>query len=93
MILIKTKDDLYNFNNLINIYILDNQIEIVNMASKIDVLYENENKEVVQKVYNIIQKQIIDLNTENKNGYIDVEAIVKEIEENYTNIDNRIFYS
>lgn len=83
MILIKTKDDLYNFNSLIDIYISDNQIKIVNMASKIDVLYENENKEVVQRVYNIIQKQIIDLNTENKNGCIDIDAIVKEVEENY----------
>lgn len=91
MILIKTKDDLYNFNNLIDICIIDNQINIINMASKIDILYENENKEVVQRVYNIIQKQIIDLNTEDKNGYIDVEAIVKEVEENYISID-RIFY-
>lgn len=91
MILIKTKDDLYNFNNLINIYILDNQIEIVNMASKIDVLYENENKEVVQKVYNIIQKQIIDLNNENKNGCIDIEAIVKEAEN--TKTDERVYYN
>lgn len=93
MILIKTKDDLYNFNSLIDIYISDNQIKIVNMASKIDVLYENENKEVVQRVYNIIQKQIIDLNTKDVGDYVDVEAIVKEIEENYINIDNRIFYS
>ena len=93
MILIKTKDDLYNFNSLIDIYISDNQINIINMASKIDILYENENKEAVQRVYNIIQKQIIDLNTENKNGCIDIEAIVKEVEENYINIDNRIFYS
>lgn len=91
MILIKTKDDLYNFNNLIDICIIDNQINIINMASKIDILYENENKEVIQRVYNIIQKQIIDLNTEDKNGYIDVEAIVKEVEENYISID-RIFY-
>ncbi|WP_295297714.1 hypothetical protein [uncultured Brachyspira sp.] len=92
MILIKTKDDLYNFNNLIDICIIDNQINIINMASKIDILYENENKEVVQRVYNIIQKQIIDLNTKEVGDYIDVDAIVKEIEENYISID-RIFYN
>ena len=90
MILIKIKDDLYNFNSLIDIYISDNQIKIVNMASKIDVLYENENKEAVQRVYNIIQKQIIDLNTENKNGCIDIEAIIKEVE---NKTDDRLYYN
>lgn len=83
MILIKTKDDLYNFNSLIDICIIDNQINIINMASKIDILYEHKNKEVVQRVYNIIQKQIIDLNTKEAGDYIDVDAIVKEVEENY----------
>lgn len=93
MILIKTKDYLYNFNNLINIYISDDKIKIMDATSIADVLYENENKEAVQRVYNIIQKQIIDLNTEDKNGCIDIEAIVKEVEENYINTDDRIFYS
>ncbi len=85
MILIKTKDNLYNFNNLINIYISDDKIKIMDATSIADVLYEHENKEALQKVYNIIQEQIIDLNTKEAGGYIDVDAVVKEVE-NITNL-------
>lgn len=83
MILIKTKDNLYNFNNLINIFISDDKIKVMDATSIADVLYENKNKEVVQKVYNIIQNQIIDLNTKEVGDYIDVEAIIKQVEEEH----------
>lgn len=89
MILIKTKDNLYNFNNLINIFISDDKIKIMDATSIADVLYENENKEVVQKVYNIIQNQIIDLNTKEVGDYVNVETIIKEVEG--TKTDDRIY--
>lgn len=91
MILIKTKDNLYNFNNLINIFISDDKIKIMDATSIADVLYNNENKEVVQKVYNIIQNQIIDLNTKEVGDYIDVETIIKEVEG--TKTDDRIYWN
>lgn len=91
MILIKTKDNLYNFNNLINIFISDDKIKVMDATSIADVLYENENKEVVQKVYNIIQNQIIDLNTKEVGDYIDVETIIKEVEG--TKTDDRIYWN
>ncbi len=56
-----------------------------------DVLYENENKEVVQKVYNIIQNQIIDLNTKEVGDYVNVETIIKEVEG--TKTDDRIYWN
>ena len=100
MILIKTKDDLYNLNNVFRIChddFLCNGTEtylIRIMDSNFSYyIYKSENKEMRDKVYNEIQKQIIDLNTKEVGDYIDVDAIVKEVEENYTNIDNRIFYS
>ena len=34
MILIKTKDNLYNFNNLINIFISDDKIKIIGIFIK-----------------------------------------------------------
>lgn len=101
MILIKTKDDLYNFNNVLRIYrshtISDNETEIylvsvMDNSNNVYWIFQSEIKEIRDNVYNEIQKQIIDLNTENNNGYIDVEAIVKEVKENYISID-RIFYS
>lgn len=91
MILIKTKDNLYNFNNLINIFISDDKIKIMDATSIADVLYENENKEVVQKVYNIIQNQIIDLNTKEVGDYVNVETIIKEVEG--TKTDDRIYWN
>lgn len=91
MILIKTKDNLYNFNNLINIFISNDKIKIMDATSIADVLYENENKEVVQKVYNIIQNQIIDLNTKEVGDYVNVETIIKEVEG--TKTDDRIYWN
>lgn len=101
MILIKTKDDLYNFNNVVRIYrshtISDNETEIY-LVSVMDNsnnaywIFQSEIKEIRDNVYNIIQKQIIDLNTKEVGDYIDIEAIVKEVEENYISID-KIFYS
>lgn len=85
MILIKTKDDLYNLNNVLRIYphtISDDETEIylitvMNNSNNAYWIYKSENREMRNKVYNEIQKQIIDLNTENKNGCIDIEAVVK----------------
>lgn len=85
MILIKTKDDLYNLNNVLRIYpctISDDETEIylitvMNNSNNSYWIYKSENREMRNKVYNEIQKQIIDLNTENKNGCIDIEAVVK----------------
>lgn len=94
MILIKTKDDLYNFNYVLRIYpytISNNETEIylirvMDNSNNAYWIYESENKEIRDKVYNEIQKQIIDLNNENKNGHIDVEAIVKVVENNINEI-------
>ena len=55
------------------------------------VLYENENKKVVQRVYNIIQKQIIDLNTENKRGCVDVVYIAAKLENSTISLTNKPF--
>lgn len=97
MILIKTKDDLYNLNNVVRISpddFLGNETEtylIRIMDSNFSYyIYKSENKEMRDKVYNEIQKQIIDLNTENKNGCIDIEAIVKEVE---NKTDDRLYYN
>lgn len=98
MILIKTKDDLYNLNNVLRIYphtISDNETEIylirvMDNSNNAYYIYKSENKEMRDKVYNEIQKQIIDLNTEDKNGCIDIEAIVKEAE---NKTDDRLYYN
>lgn len=85
MIGIKAKDDLYNYNNVFNMFIhptIDYEIysiRVVDNYGNHHSFYET-NKEVVEKVYNIIQNQIIELNAKNENGCIDVEAIIKEVE-------------
>ena len=91
MILIKTKDNLYNFNNLINIFISDDKIKIMDATSIADVLYNNENKEVVQKVYTTIQNQIVNLNNENKSGCVNVDYIAEKLESNTIPLTNKQF--
>ncbi len=98
MILIKTKDDLYNLNNVLRIYphtISDNETEIylirvMDNSNNAYWIYKSENKEMRDKVYNEIQKQIIYLNTKEVGDYIDVEAIVKEVE---NKTDDRLYYN
>lgn len=89
MILIKAKDDFYNYNNVYKIAISENKekILIIGATALLYELYENENKEVVQKVYDMIQNQIIALNAKNESGCIDVEAIIKHV-----NTDDREYF-
>lgn len=85
MILIKAKDNFYNYDCVYKIAISENKekILIIGATALVYELYENKNIEVVQKVYDMIQNQIIALNAKNESGCIDVEAIIKQVEEEH----------
>lgn len=94
MILIKTKNDLINFNNLLTIYISGDRILILQRLDESETIYEvykNENTKLVQKVYNIIQKQIIELNSENKSGCVDIDYIATKLEDSTISLTNKPF--
>ena len=85
MILIKTEDNLINFNNLLNIYISDNRILILQRLDATETIYElyrNENRELLKKVYITIQNQIINLNNENRSGCVNIDYIAEKLENN-----------
>lgn len=94
MILIKTKNDLFNFNNLLNIYISGDRILILQRLDASETIYEvytNENRKLVQKVYTAMQNQIINLNNENRSGCVDVDYIVEKLENNTIPLTNKPF--
>lgn len=84
MILIKTKDNLINFNNLLNIFISSDGYRILilqrlDATETIYVIYTNENTKLVQKVYCAIQDQIINLNNQNMSGCVNVDYIAEKL--------------
>ena len=87
MILIKTKDNLINFNNLLNIFISSDGDRIL-ILQRLDAtetiyeLYRNENRELLKKVYITIQNQIINLNNENRSGCVNIDYIAEKLENN-----------
>lgn len=96
MILIKTKDNLINFNNLLNIFISSDGDRILilqrlDSSETIYVIYTNENIKLVQKVYTTIQNQIVKLNNENKSGCVDVDYIAEKLESNTITLTNKPF--
>lgn len=83
MILIKTKNNLINFSNLLNIYISGNRILILQRLDASETIYEvytNEDIELVQKVYTTMQNQIVNLNNENRSGCVNVDYIAEKLE-------------
>lgn len=94
MILIKTKNDLINFNNLLNIYISGDRILILQRLDEsetIYVVYTNENRKLLQKVYTAIQNEIVYLNNENRSGCVDVDYIAEKLESNTISLTNKPF--
>lgn len=94
MILIKTKDNLINFNNLLNIYISDNRILILqrlDASETVCEVYIDENRELLKKVYIAMQNQIIKLNNENRSGCVDVDYIIEKLENNTISLTNKPF--
>lgn len=92
MILIKTEDDLINFNNLLNIYISGDKILILQRLDESDTVYEvykNENRELLKKVYTTMQNQIVNLNNENRSGCVDVDYITAKLECNTMPLTNK----
>lgn len=94
MILIKTKDNLINFNNLLNIYISDNRILILqrlDASETVCEVYRHENRELLKKVYTAVQNQIVKLNNENRSGYVDVDYITEKLENSVISLTNKPF--
>lgn len=94
MILIKTKNDLINFNNLLTIYISGDRILILQRLDESETIYEvykNENIKLVQKVYTAMQNEIIYLNNENRSGCVDVDYIAEKLESNTIPLTNKPF--
>lgn len=94
MILIKTKDNLINFNNLLNIYVSDNRILILqrlDASETVCEVYRNENRELLKKVYTTMQNQIVNLNNENKSGCINIDYIAEKLECNTIPLTNKPF--
>lgn len=96
MILIKTKDNLVNFNNLLNIFISSDGDRILilqrlDATETIYVIYTNENIKLVQKVYCAIQNQIINLNNQNMSGCVNVDYIAEKLECNTIPLTNKPF--
>lgn len=94
MILIKTKNDLINFNNLLNIYISGDRILILQRLDESETIYEvykNENIKLVQKVYTAMQNEIVYLNNENRSGCVDVDYIAEKLESNTISLTNKPF--
>ena len=94
MILIKTKNDLINFNNLLTIYISGDRILILQRLDESETIYEvykNENIKLVQKVYTAVQNEIVYLNNENISGCVDVDYIAEKLESNTIPLTNKPF--
>ena len=94
MILIKTKNDLINFNNLLTIYISGDRILILQRLDESETIYEvykNENTKLVQKVYTAVQNEIVYLNNENISGCVDVDYIAEKLESNTISLTNKPF--
>lgn len=94
MILIKTKNDLINFNNLLTIYISGDRILILQRLDESETIYEvykNEDIKLVQKVYTAVQNEIIYLNNENISGCVDVDYIAEKLESNTISLTNKPF--
>ena len=94
MILIKTEDNLINFNNLLNIYISDNRILILqglDASETVCEVYRNENRELLKKVYTTMQNQIVNLNNENRSGCINIDYIAEKLENNTIPLTNKPF--
>ncbi len=94
MILIKTKNDLINFNNLLTIYISGDRILILQRLDESETIYEvykNENTKLVQKVYTAVQNEIVYLNNENISGCVDVDYIAEKLEGNTISLTNKPF--
>lgn len=94
MILIKTKNDLINFNNLLNIYISGDRILILQRLDEsetIYVVYTNENRKLLQKVYTAMQNEIVYLNNENRSGCVDIDYIAEKLESNTISLTNKPF--
>lgn len=94
MILIKTKNDLINFNNLLTIYISGDRILILQRLDESETIYEvykNENTKLVQKVYTAVQNEIVYLNNENISGCVDIDYIAEKLESNTIPLTNKPF--
>lgn len=94
MILIKTKNDLINFNNLLTIYISGDRILILQRLDESETIYEvykNENIKLVQKVYTAVQNEIVYLNNENISGCVDLDYIAEKLESNTIPLTNKPF--
>lgn len=93
MILIATTynglNGIFNYNNCTCVKIQNDTIILLE-NKEVHYLAIIKNKEIREKVYKIIRDRIIDFNAKNENGCINVDVIVKQVE---NKTDDGLYYN